>query len=191
MEQSLVDQAAADLFEGLAEDVAQPQGGTVVAPDRQAIKRVNYSHDGMINLIIAHRGISQNALAAHFGYSASWVSQVMSSDAFQARLMERAAELEDPTIKASIEDGLKGMAARSMEILKEKLANPANIVPDNLALRTLELTTRALGYGARESTVNVQVNMEAHLEKLSENLTGLLSRKKLEALEPPIEVGET
>jgi hypothetical protein len=105
--------------------------------------------------------------------------------------MERAAELEDPTIKASIEDGLKGMAARSMEILKEKLANPASIVPDNLALRTLELTTRALGYGARESTVNVQVNMEAHLEKLSENLTGLLSRKKLEALEPPIEVGET
>jgi transcriptional regulator with XRE-family HTH domain len=195
MEQSLVDQAAADPFEGLAEDVAQPAGvppGRASVPQiKPAIQKVNYSHDGMINLIIAHRGISQNALAAHFGYSASWVSQVMSSDAFQARLMERAAELEDPTIKASIEDGLKGMAARSMEILKEKLANPANIVPDNLALRTLELTTRALGYGARESTVNVQVNMEAHLEKLSENLTGLLSRKKLEALEPPIEVGET
>ena len=103
-----------DLLEQLAIDV-QPS-----PPDKpQKIAKINYSHDGMINLILANRGITQNRLAEHFGYSASWVSQVMSSDAFQARLAERAAEIEDPTLRASVEDSLKGLVARSMEILKD------------------------------------------------------------------------
>jgi transcriptional regulator with XRE-family HTH domain len=182
---------AADLLDQLADDLpppASPAGRATMAavdhskPQYQPIQRINYSHDGMINLILANRGISQNALAKHFGYSASWVSQVMSSDAFQARLLERATELEDPTLVASIEDGLKGMLTRSKEILMEKLSKPSAEVPDNLALRTLELATRALGYGARDPVVNVQVNMETHLEKLGENLVGLLSRKKAEAV---------
>jgi transcriptional regulator with XRE-family HTH domain len=177
-----------DILDQLSEGIVAEQASAAARP--QAIQRINYSHDGMINLILAHRGISQNQIAAHFGYSASWVSQVMSSDAFQARLAERAAEIEDPTLRASVEDSLKGLLSRSMEILKEKLAAPVSAVPDTLALRTLELSTRALGFGARGSTVNVQVNMEAHLEKMGENLVGLLSRKKAEALEP-INVGES
>ncbi len=159
--------------------------------ERQAIQKIGYSHDGMINMILANRGISQNQLAAHFGYSPSWISQVMSSDAFHARLLERAAELEDPTIMATIEDGLKGMAARSMEILKEKLDQPSSVIPDNLALRTLELATRALGYGARESAVNVQVNVGEHLEKLGDNLTNLLARRKVQAQVVDVDVGES
>ena len=150
---------------------------------KQAIQKINYSHDGMINLIIANRGISQNDLARHFGYSASWISQVMSSDAFQARLAERAAEIEDPTLRATVEESIKGILARSIEILKEKLNQPAASIPDNLALRSLELSSRALGFGAREQTVAVQVNVDAHLESLGGRLVDLLARKKSEALE--------
>jgi len=176
-----------ELLGDFPSDLRSPAGGTSPGPTFslptrvQAIQRVNYSHDGMINLIIANRGISQNALAAHFGYSPSWISQVMSSDAFQARLLERAGELEDPTIRASIEDSLKGLVSRSMEILKIKL-NEQDVakIPDNLAIRTLELSTRALGYGAREQTVAVQVNVDNHLESLGGRLVGLLQRKKAE-----------
>src|SRR5271170_3657057 len=110
---------SADILDDLAEAVAETVVEQAARP--QAIQKVNYSHDGMINLIIAHRGISQNQIAAHFGYSASWVSQIMSSDAFQARLMERAQEIEDPTLRATVEEGLKGILARSMELLKRKL----------------------------------------------------------------------
>jgi len=178
-------QVMSDDFERLISSVTVeagvPPGGIPEnAPVKQAIQRVNYSHDGLINLILANRGISQNELAARMGYSASWISQVMSSDAFQARLLERAQEIEDPTLRATIEDGLKGMLNRSMEILKEKLKGEPAAIPDNLALRTLELSTRALGYGAREQTVAVQVNIDQHLENLGERLTGLLSRKKAE-----------
>jgi transcriptional regulator with XRE-family HTH domain len=152
---------------------------------KQAIQKINYSHDGMINLLIANRGITQNEIARHFGYSASWVSQIMSSDAFQARLMERAAEIEDPTLRATVEEGLKGILARSMELLKKKLNDDS--APDNLVLRSLELSSRALGYGAREQTVAVQVNVENHLEHLGGRLTELLRSKKSETIQPALE----
>lgn len=172
---------SAELLDQLLVDAAiEPPPAAV---RKQPIQKINYSHDGLINMILAHRGVTQNQLAAHFGYSASWISQIMSSDAFQARLAERAAEIEDPTLRATVEEQIKGMLARSIEILKEKLSRPAAEVPDNLALRSLELASRALGFGASEHTVNVQVNMEAHLESLGGRLTGLLTRKKAEVID--------
>ena len=189
---ALMEKPMSDDFDNLINSVTTeagvpPGGERNPAEVKPAISKINYSHDGMINLLLANRGISQNEIARHFGYSASWVSQVMSSDAFQARLMERAAEIEDPTLRATIEDGLKGMLSRSMEILRQKLDAPPASVPDNLALRTLELSTRALGYGAREQTIAVQVNVDQHLEELGGRLTTLLTRKKAET-QPPVEV---
>jgi transcriptional regulator with XRE-family HTH domain len=159
--------------EGEAQEVQKP---------KQAIAKVGYSHKGMIDLIIANRGISQNALAAHFGYSPSWISQVMSSDAFIAAMAERSAEIEDPTLRATVEEGMKGLVHRSMEILKAKLNAEPSAVSDQLALRTLELGSRALGMGARDAAINVQVNVGEHLEKLGGRMTGLLARKRQEAL---------
>jgi hypothetical protein len=191
MEVNLLDQLAADHARPRSDPEAEAAAQLRLAqsegynpkPLKPSIQKINYSHDGMINIILANRGISQNALAAHFGYTAAWVSTVMASDAFQARLAERAAEIEDPVLRASIEDNLKGLVSRSMEILKEKLSAPVSSIPDNLALRTLELSTRALGFGARESTVNVTVNqVENHLEHLGGRLTDLLHRKRAEAL---------
>jgi transcriptional regulator with XRE-family HTH domain len=154
---------------------------------KQAVRKVNYSHDGMINLILSNRGISQNELARHFGYSASWISQVMSSDAFQARLAERAAEIEDPTLRASAEEQIKGIHARSMEILREKLAgNPADI-PDQLVMRSFEISSRALGFGARDNSPPAPpVSVHLHLEEMKENLVGLLRReRKLISVDEP------
>jgi transcriptional regulator with XRE-family HTH domain len=177
---------SADILDELAE-VVKPVIA-VQAANPQAIQKINYSHDGMINLIITHRGISQNQIAAHFGYSASWVSQVMSSDAFQARLAERAAEIEDPTIRATVEEGLKGLITRSVEIIKEKLKGEPSSIPDNLAIRTLELSTRALGMGAKAPTVVVNNNqVENHLEVLGGRLTDLLTRKRTETTQPILE----
>lgn len=172
-----------DILDQLVTDVTsegERQAARAAEP-RQAIAKVNYSHDGMINLILANRAISQNQLAAHFGYSASWISQVMSSDAFQARMAERAAEVEDPTLRATIEDGMKGLAARSLEILKKKLDLEPSQIPDNLALRALELSSRALGMGARDSAVQVNVNVNGHLESLGSRLTTLLATKRQES----------
>jgi hypothetical protein len=151
-------------------------------PRSQPVKKLNYSHTALIDLMIAQPGRSQDSLAAEFGYSPSWLSQVMSSDIFQAKLMERIGEIVDPTLIATVEERLKGQVLRSMELLREKLDRPAAEVPDNLVLRTLEISSRALGYGARDQQVNVQVNVENHLEHLGGRLVDLLARKKAESL---------
>ena len=125
-----------------------------------SIQRVKYTHDAMIDLVIADPGISQNALAKHFGYTAPWVSRIFASDAFQARLAERKADIVDPTLMGSVKDRIEGLAMQSLNILQEKLAVTQN--PD-LALKCFELSTKAAGYGARQSNVQTQNNFVVHL----------------------------
>jgi hypothetical protein len=153
-------------------------------PPVVGIVKVGYTHDAMINLIIADPCVTQYELAAKFGYTASWVSQVISSDAFQSRLAERSAELVDPTIRATIEERFKALVLRSLEILRQKLDKPIEMIPDQLALRTLELSARAAGYGARiEQPPSPSGDMHVYLESMGEGLTVLLRRKRSEAIE--------
>lgn len=118
------------------------------------IQKVSYSHDGMIDLIVADPTISQNAIAAHFGYTPGWVSQVFNSDAFKERLAARKDELIDPVIRASIEEKLQALADKSIQVLLEKLHTTQN---PSVAIRALDVSSRALGYGAKSGT-SVQVN---------------------------------
>lgn len=120
-----------------------------------AIQRVKYSHDGMIDLLIANPAISQGQIAAHFGYTQPWVSRVMNSDAFLARLAERKGDIVDPTITATIEEKFKALAAKSLDVVLEKLTVTQSA---DTALKALEITSRALGYGARQQNVAVQQN---------------------------------
>lgn len=109
--------------------------------------RLRYTHDAMIDLIIQEPGVSQAKLAETFGYTQAWVSTIMSSDAFKARLMNRREQLVDPAILLSIEERFKAVTERSLVVLAEKLSLPSTQIPDNLALRAAELGAKALGIG--------------------------------------------
>ena len=169
---------SADPLEDLAASVAPAKWPSGAA---RGVAKVRYTHDAMIDQILANPCISQNALAIHFGYTAGWVSQIISSDAFQARLAERSKEIVDPLLQISVKAQFEGLINRSLEILREKLNRPPEMIPDNLALRSADLAAKALGYGARVEQTNVQINMGDHLDALGENLTKLLARKKAEA----------
>lgn len=152
---------------------------------RPAILKVNYSHKAMADMILTEPAISQNELGRRFGYSPSWISTVLATDAFQAMLSERQEQIVDPVLRIKVKDQLEGLMLRSMEILREKLNAPSNCVPDQLVLRSLELSSRAAGYGARSET-KVEVNVSTHIEQHGEQLLNLLRRKKAE-LAPPIQ----
>lgn len=113
---------------------------------KNAIASVSYTHDGMIDLILAHPEMGQEEIARYFGYTQGWVSRVMGSDAFNARLAQRKSEVVDPKILASMEEKIKGLAHQSLDVIQRKLE--ATQSPD-LAVKALELTTKALGMGAR------------------------------------------
>ncbi len=131
-----------------------------------AIERVKYSHDAMIDMIIACPGAKQGQLAVQFGYTEAWVSRIINSDAFQARLAERKGDLIDPTLVASVDEKLRALASKSLDVVLEKLALTNS--PD-MGLKALEITTRALGYGARPQNLNVQQNFVVALPQKAES----------------------
>jgi hypothetical protein len=124
-------------------------------PSRSVVKRISYTHDAMIDLIIADPLISQGQLARHFGYTEGWVSQVFNSDNFRERLAERKGEVVDPVLKMSIEEKLRGLVDKSIEVLMKKLVEAPN---GALAIKALDSGSRALGYGARTAQGNVTQN---------------------------------
>lgn len=110
------------------------------------IGKVKYRHEAMIEEIIKNPTITQRELAQIFGTSEAWISTVYGSDAFQASLARRRDELLDPLVVASIEERFKGLVHQSISVLAEKLEITRN--PD-LALKALDVGSKALGFGAR------------------------------------------
>lgn len=147
----------------------------------QHIQKLRYSHEAMIEMIVAEPSVKQNELARRFGMTASWISTVLNSDAFQVKLHERMAEVWGE-FSVPLQEQMKGLMARSMEILREKLDRHQSVIPDQLALRTFELTSRAAGYGARDTAI-VQVNVTQKLDDNADQLVHLLRRKKAQVLD--------
>lgn len=108
----------------------------------QVLKKISYSHDAMIDMILQDPTVSSSELAALFNYTPAWVSRVLGSDSFQARLAQRKGALMDPIIARSLNDRLRAVAIRSMDVIEEKLtAEPSA----SYAMDALELATQGLG----------------------------------------------
>jgi len=146
----------------------------------KGIGQVSYKHDALIDIILANPFIQQNELARISGYTQGWLSQILSSDAFQVRLAERAGD-QEVNLRKDRDAMFKALLDRSYEVLSEKMALPSNTIPDQLAMRVMEVSSRCIGYGARDpSTLVIQQNnsVEVHLEKMGEGLTNLLRKRR-------------
>lgn len=77
------------------------------------------------------------------------MSQVIRSDAFQEQLAARKDELGlcNPTILQNLEKRMESIAHQSLDVLGEQLMMKRSA---DVALKALEMTTRALGFGAKQ-----------------------------------------
>lgn len=142
-------------FQGIAEDKGYDQSYSRIA-------KVRYTHDAMIDAIIADPTVKQNKLAEMFDRSVPWISRIIGSDAFQAALAKRREELTDPFLVATIEERFRGLAMQSLDVIAEKLQSTQNA---DLALKALDISSKALGFGARGPAGggNVQNNFVVQL----------------------------
>ena len=117
--------------------------------NKDSIQKVSYTHDSIIDWMIANpRAVTRKEIGIQFGYSEVWMNRLVGSDAFQARLAKRREELIDPILRNSVEENMRGLAQLSLDVLMDKLASERS---PEIALRTLDMTSRAIGYGARET----------------------------------------
>lgn len=107
--------------------------------------------------LIANPDKSLGECAAAHGYTQSWLSIVIHSDAFQAQLRE----LQDKSytdVRMDVKAKITGIAHLALDKLAEQL--PVSADP-KFTLDVADKTLRALGYGAPargQPTINVQVN---------------------------------
>lgn len=126
------------------------------------IEKTRYTHDAMIDAILADPTVKQNKLAEMFDRTPPWISRIIGSDAFQAALAKRREELTDPFLVATIEERFRGLAMQSLDVIAEKLGTTQNA---DLALKALDISSKALGFGARGAPGggNVQNNFVVQL----------------------------
>lgn len=98
-----------------------PEATIPVATTPGRTIRHTYTHEAMIDLILADPTVTPKELGEVFGYSAGWVSRVLGSDTFQFRLAERKAQLVDPIVAGRLNARLTGVAMQSLEIVSQKL----------------------------------------------------------------------
>ena len=151
---------------------AEKMIGEIAAEKKNAVAKMRYTHTDIIDFIIANPSVSQGELAIRYGYTQSWISLVMSSDAFKSALAARRAEVTDPVLLASVNERFEAMTKRSLERLMEKLDAP--VVSDNIVLRAVELGAKAMGVGGNAPTQ--QVPAADHLAQLANRLIDLQSR---------------
>ena len=142
------------------------------------IQTVRYTHDALIDMIVARPDISQGALADMFGYTQSWVSTIMASDAFKERLAARREELIDPILLTTAKDRLEALTIRSLEVLQEKLAAPVALVSDDLALRAAALGAK----GVFAQKVEAQVNVKGSVVQMTPETLAQLTPDELESI---------
>lgn len=106
------------------------------------LKKLTYTHEAMIDLILQEPTVTYKELAELFGFSEGWISRVVASDSFKARLAERKAALIDPVIARSLNERLRGVTARAVEIVAEKLDKEE--VSAAYALDALGIATSAM-----------------------------------------------
>lgn len=171
------------LLQALIDGAPPPLAGVGASPlaqKSQPIQKLHYTHDAMIDQIINDPSISNDRLAEMFGYTPSWISTVLCSDIFQAKLAERREQLIDPELRMSVKTQFAGLLARSMEVLRHKLNASPDKIPDQLAVQVAKMSGQALGYGNKEQKVSV-TETHHHLVELGDNLVGLLRQRKTQA----------
>lgn len=140
------------------------------------LAKVRYTHEAMIEFILTNGGkppeerLTQGQIAAHFGYTEGWISNILAADAFQAALAARRAQIMDPEIVASIEERFKALTIQSLKVLQTKLTAP--VVSDQVALRCAELGAKALGVGGHGAPKPQDTGAD-RLERLAHRLISL------------------
>lgn len=141
------------LTDNLVEELLAQAPDEAKRPTMGNIKKLRYTHEAMVDLIIQHPEISQNHLAALFGYTPSWVSNVMASDAFQEQLAKRRTEICDPILRATLEERTRALYLQSLAVLQQKLDSPE--VSADVAIKAAELGARSLGLGQAKQAPEV------------------------------------
>lgn len=131
-------------------------------------------HVQIMDYILANPHVNYSEVAAHFGYTQGWLSQIIHSDAFQAMLAEKQVEMFGD-IKLTVKDRITGLAHESLRRLAEKVTAEQDI---EKVANVADLALKAMGFGAKSSApaVGAPIGQQNNL-----TIVGSVDRQTLDA----------
>lgn len=138
----------------LAEKFVAESRAVIAKP---TIAKLNHSHEAIARWLLENPDRTMGQCADHFGYTASWLSIIIHSDAFQHHyraLQGKADEFVVADIPAKMR-GVASMALDALAVQVEAAAQDRTVQPRAFLLQTSEALLSKLGYGAKPTQVNV------------------------------------
>lgn len=120
------------------------------------IQSLNEFHEQLARWTLENPHLTLRHAAQRFGYSVTWLSIIMNSDAFRARLAELNAAA-DALVVADVPQRLRGLAVSALDKLDAQLEEvivegPMARVDRDFTRETAEMALKALGYGAKHTS---------------------------------------
>lgn len=158
-----------------------------LADGSPGIQKVSIKHEEIMNFMLMHPTRKLQDVARHFGITPAWLSCVIHSEAFQARLAERKDEVFNETV-LPIKEKMMVVAHQALDTLVERVPLMSDKDLNNLADSTLD----KLGFGSKglqpatppgtPGTVNVTFNLRSELDEARRLIGARPSRPALEVL---------
>lgn len=118
----------------------------------QQLKKIKPVHEHIMDVVLEHPDISLRELGSAVGYSVSYLSIMMNSDAFQARLAERRQQITRSGV--DIPNRMRAVAAVALDKLSDHVERSED--PDFLR-STADMMLHRLGYAPQKVGTGVTV----------------------------------
>lgn len=134
------------------------------------IKKISHRHEGVLNWLVSNPHKSQGDCAEALGYTETWLSILIHTDMFQARLLERCEEV-GVVCTHTIKNKLIGIAALSLDRTRERLERLGKEEPtERFLLDTTKNVLAAIGYAPANGGVKEQKHLHLHIPVSGEQI---------------------
>lgn len=126
--------------------------------DIKATKKMRWWYEHLADFMIAHPEALQNDIAAHFGRAPSTISTIINSDAFQAYLRQRRGKYVE-ALDSTVRRKMLEVTDRGFDLILDRFDKKRDSIPLETITKTLEVVTRASGFGQQAGGPGVTVNV--------------------------------
>lgn len=114
------------------------------------LRKLSWWHESIIDWMLLNPQGRLADAARHFDVTQSWLSIIVNSDLFKARLSIRRAEMAGE-VGTTVIDRLSGIAGQALESIAEKIEREKSKLPLGELRETATMALDALGYGAKSA----------------------------------------
>ena len=142
------------------------------------IAKISFSHEAIINWLVLNPEKQLRDCAAYFGYTQAWLSTIIHSDIFQAKLRARQDEVFGEIVEG-IPEKLRALADVSIEKLTQQVEQ---FDSPRLAMDACSLALKSLGYGAPAPRGPVVQNVQNNFQVSAEDLANIRQKMLAQSL---------